>query len=99
MKKMVKAQITWITQENGGRKNQPIPGTRYCPIVIFDDMDQNKDEFWSADFICTKVDDKMNSIVDFTFLVENAPMSYLASGNKFKLFEGNKKVALGIIIE
>lgn len=41
MKKVVKAQITWITHENGGRKNPPLQGTRYCPI-IFDAMDQNK---------------------------------------------------------
>lgn len=99
MKKVVKAQITWITQENGGRNKPPLPGTQYCPIVIFDDMEQNKNEFWSADFICTEIDDKMNSIVDFTFLVEDAPMDYLVKGNKFELFEGNKKVASGKIIE
>lgn len=99
MKKVVKAQITWIAHENGGKKNPPVPGTRYCPIVVFDAMDKNKNEFWSADFICTEVDARMNSIVDFTFLVDDAPMSYLVKGNKFELFEGNKKVAFGIIIE
>lgn len=99
MKKVVKAQITWITHENGGRKNPPLPGTRYCPIVIFNAMDQKNDEFWSADFICTQVDTKMNSIVDFAFLVEDAPMGYLVKGNEFELFEGNKKVAFGIIVE
>ncbi len=98
MKKIVKAQITWITQENGGRKNPPVIGTRYCPIVVFDTMDKGKGEFWSADFICTEVNVKMNSIVDFAFLVEDAPTEYLVNGNKFELFEGNKKVAFGVII-
>lgn len=99
MKKMAKAMITWIRQENGGRKDPPEIGTRYCPIVVFDAMVQNKDEFWSADFICTEVDEKMNSIVDFAFLVEDAPMELLVNGNKFNLFEGNKKVAFGVILE
>lgn len=99
MKKVVKAQITWVIQGNGGRKNPPTPGTRYCPIVVFDAMTQNRNEFWSADFICTEVDSEMNSIVDFTFLAENAPMDYLVKGNKFEIFEGNKKVAFGIVIE
>lgn len=99
MEKVVKAQITWVAKENGGRNNPPALGTRYCPIVVFDTMDLSRDKFWSADFICTEVDAKMNSIVDFAFLVEEAPTEFLTNGNKFKLFEGNKKVAFGVIIE
>lgn len=99
MKKVVKAQITWVTQKNRGRKNPPTPGTRYCPIVVFDAMAKNRNEFWSADFICTEVDTKMRSIVDFAFLVEDAPTEFLVDGNKFELYEGNKKVAFGVILE
>lgn len=99
MKKIAKAKITWISKENGGRKNPPEPGIRYCPIVVFDVLNKNKDGFWSADFICTEVDEKMNSIVDFAFLAEDAPIELLVDGNRFELFEGNKKVAFGIILK
>lgn len=97
MKKVVKAQITWISHENGGRKNPPLVGTRYCPIVIFNDMNEKNYNLWSADFICNEIDDNLNSIVDFAFLSEEAPISYLIHGNAFELFEGNKKVAFGKI--
>lgn len=99
MKKIVKAHITWTAYENGGRKNPPLAGTRYCPIVIFNNVKGNIGEFWSADFVCTEVDKNYSSIVEFTFLSEDAPMDYLVKGNEFELFEGNKKVASGVIIE
>lgn len=98
MKKLVKARITWLAYEEGGRKNPPPAGTRYCPIVIFSDMKNTHDELWSADFICTDVDDNNTSVVDFSFLAEDAPYEYLSIGNEFKLLEGNKKTAIGIII-
>lgn len=41
----------------------------------------------------------MSSIVDFTFLVEDAPIEFLVNENSFELFEGNKKVAFGVIFE
>jgi len=99
MKKIVKAQITCITYEYGGRKNPPLTGTRYCPIVIFNNVKRKSGEFWSADFVCTEVDENLSSIVEFSFLSEDAPMDYLVKGNEFELFEGNKKVASGVIIE
>ena len=99
MKKIVKAQITWIKYENGGRKNPPLAGTRYCPIVIFNKIKGETGEIWSADFICTEVDENLRSIVEFTFLSEDAPINCLVKRNQFELFEGNKKVASGVIIE
>jgi hypothetical protein len=56
-------------------------------------------EYWSADFVCSEVDENFSTIVEFAFLFEDAPMDYLVKGNQFELFEGNKKVASGVIIE
>lgn len=99
MKKTVKAQITWISYLDGGRKHPPLAGTRYCPIVKFKNMKGKNGEYWSADFVCSEVDKNHSAIVDFTFLSEYAPIDYLVKGNQFELFEGNKKVAVGIIVE
>lgn len=99
MRKIVKAQVAWLTYKEGGRKNSPPMWTRYCPIVIFNGMSSKCNESWSADFICTDIDDNHKSIVNFTFLAEDDPFGYLTKGNEFELFEGSKKIAVGSILE
>lgn len=99
MKKTVKAQITWTSYTDGGRKHPPLAGTRCCPIVRFANMKEINGEYWSADFVCSEVDKNLSTIIDLTFLSEYAPIDYLVKGNQFDLFEGNKKVAVGTIIE
>ena len=99
MKKTVKAQITWISYSDGGRKHPPLAGTRYCPIVKFKNMKGKNGKYWSTDFVCSEVNKNHSTIVNFTFLSEYTPINNLVKGNQFRLFESNKKVAVEIIVE
>ncbi|WP_139108769.1 hypothetical protein [Brevibacillus laterosporus] len=99
MKKVVKAKIRWLQANEGGR-NTPISGYgwRYCPIVQFD-SDQETDDVWSSDIVWYEEPDaELCVIPDFSFLVEEAPYELPRSKNKFRLYEGNKLVAVGEII-
>jgi len=96
-KKSVKAKICWIPMEQGGRSTPPPVGTRFCPLVIFENIEEKGT--WSADFICTEVDEQLCSIVEFGYLVENAPIQNLKKGNRFSLFEGPHLVAKGEVLE
>jgi len=98
IKKIVKAKVSWLTYEAGGRKNLLPAGARYCPIVKFNGV-SNNNELWSADFTITDIDENNNSIVEFTLFAEGAPFNYLVKGSEFELFEGNKRVAVGSILE
>lgn len=97
MNKTKKAKIFWLAEEDGGRKTPPLAGTRYCPIIQFE-SDKGEHELWSADFVTSHIDDDGSSIVDISYLADNAPVENLYSGNKFRLFEGNKLVATGEIL-
>ncbi len=91
---MSKAIVKWLAIKDGGRI--PIPsGTRYSPLIEIEGM--SKTEAWSSDFICTEtVDGEM--VVEIGFLVEKAPEYLLTLGAKFKLYEGIKLVATGVVI-
>lgn len=96
MGKYFSAQIDWISLENGGRKTIPPDGTRYSPIIKVADKDFYGD--WSVDFICTKIINGNQMIVNLSFLSPNAPESMLEKGKKIYLLEGDKKVATGLIL-
>lgn len=96
MKKTVIAEVKWIPNELGGRLAPPI-SEKYCPIIHFEGVD-NTNVTWSLEILCTESDDNLNSIVELTYLSENAPFENLKLGNKFKLYEGAKIVAEGKII-
>jgi len=96
MKKVVKANINWIPQENGGRKHVLPVGMRYCPIIVFE-PEQSNDSLWSAEIYNTIINGR-TSVADVSYLVENAPHYQLKSGNSFQLYEGQIVVAEGTII-
>lgn len=96
-KKIVKARVCWVPHEEGGRLSPPPTGTRYCPLVFFENIKDQSDK-WSADFVCTDLDENHCSIVDFSYLVRDAPIQNLRTGNRFKLYEGPKLVANGKIL-
>ena len=96
-KKSVRASICWIPYEEGGRSSPPPAGTRYCPLVYFVDVEEPSNT-WSADFVCTESNENNCSIVDFSYLVDDAPIQNLDSGKRFSLYEGLNLVANGEIL-
>ena len=99
MSKAVRVQIKWMKYDQGGRKMPPPSGTRYCPIVIFNSYQDPEGIAWSADFICSETDADFLMTVEFSFVSDLAPYDLLIKGNTFELFEGNKKVADGAVID
>jgi hypothetical protein len=88
---MNNAKITWIEPKCGGRI-PPLQGARYTPIIkIYGMID-----FWSADFICTKVQTNC-MYVKMSFLSPKGPYHLLKPGVEFILLEGNRIVANGVI--
>jgi len=97
MKDSVIAQITWLTHNEGGRKNIPSKGASYYPNVRLN-IDK-KETMLSLAFVCTDVDEKNQSIVDLSFLCpEFSAKKILKSGMNICIYEGSKKVAKAVIL-
>ena len=96
MKNTMKAQINWISAEDGGRKNILPVGMRYCPIIVFNSM-QSDDTLWSAEVYNTAIDGR-TSIADVSYLSDDAPYYLLQPGNIFSLYEGQSIIAEGKIL-
>ena len=77
MKKAVKAQIDWITLEDGGRRNILPVGMRYCPIIIFE-SNQSDNTLWSAEIYNTSIDGN-RSIADVPYFPPDTLDAYLIS--------------------
>lgn len=96
MKTVVDAKIQWVNSEYGQRFAVPSEA-KYCPIIIFDN--QPNDGFaWGAVILFKKRDSDGSCLTELTYLSESAPFERLTPGNTFTLFEGNKKVAHGIVL-
>ena len=95
MKKIAKADITWMPYEQGGRKMTLPVGIKYCPIIVFN-SEQSSDALWCAELFNVSVNGR-KSVADITYLVDNAPFYLLKSGNEFSLYEGQRIVAEGVI--
>lgn len=92
------ARLTWISASKGGRAAIP-SGPRYTTVARFAGQgDSWKHEAWSlvVDFI-EMPDNNLSHHVQVSFL-NDGPASMLASGKKFELMEGEKTVALGIVL-
>ena len=97
MKKSVRAKIQWIPREEGGRKNTFPIGVKYSPLIVFD-AQKTDVVAWSAEiFVLDHIGD-LSSIIKLSYLSSEAPVSYLVSGNSFKLYEGAKMVASGKVM-
>ena len=95
MAKHAKAKITWLSEENNGKKKVPIG--KYSTAARFRDFPV--DESWSVVIVSeSEIDDSRTGIYDLCFLFgEDAPEHLLYSGHPFYLIEG-RKVAEGVII-
>lgn len=89
MEEYFEALIKWISAEEGGRKELPRQGTRYCPIIRLTEEKNNVD--WSIDFVCP--DFSESSEIEFEFLADRAPRWLVKTGIQYGLYEGRKKVA------
>ena len=97
MKITVIAEVKWMSREFGGRSVLPPTGGKYCPIIRFDNISNSKDD-WSAEIICNDIDRNLKSIIELSYLMDEAPFENLKLGNTFKLYEGIKLVAKGKIV-
>ena len=97
------AIIRWIPFIEGGRKKPFLiiedekERCKYCPIILFDD-EYNITSNWSAEiYILSNINDN-ESLAKISYLSEEAPFNNLINNKKFKLFEGNRFIAEGILI-
>ncbi len=97
MKIWMKANVYWIPYEQGGRKKHLPSNTRYCPIIVFPEIEM--DSTWSADILTNSINDENESLIDISFLAPEAPFELLKPGAKFELYEGSKLVAKGMMIK
>lgn len=97
MKKIVIAEVKWIPEELGGRSVLPPKGGKYCPIIRFNDTGNSRCD-WSAEILCTGMDGNFISIIELSYLMDEAPFENLKLGNAFKLYEGAKLVAEGKVL-
>ena len=92
------AKINWLSEKEGGRKSIPT-GDKYAPIIVMKDKCLNLNEpNWSLFVNNLEKINTLETIAEVKYLSELAPNN-LGIGKEFKLHEGPKKVANGIIIK
>ena len=94
------AKIMWLSKEQGGRKDGiPIGLKQYAPQVVIDGTKVFNGSTWSL--ICYSFEligiNKTKAIIRF-LNTRDAP-DILHQGITFELFEGEKKVADGEVME
>jgi hypothetical protein len=97
MTPQVRALISWVPAEKGGRQNPP-PGPRYISPVRLFGKGGGTDGEWSlvVDFEKT-FGDGLFTYATIRFLVPEAPHDLLADGARFELHEGRRLVATGVV--
>lgn len=100
----MQALIEWIPKENGGRTKPPLGlgSPPYATEIRFVDGEEtwSPQEAWSL--VVMKHEAESNEyrwIADVHFLVKEAPHDSLRDGRTFELYEGNKCVARGQLID
>lgn len=98
--KTVDAEITWISAENGGRRN-PIPiGPWYAPhIRLTPDISELP---WSIKLYVVKEISSTISQIRFELLADSIEaiefQEKLIGGRRFWLYEGMRTVAEGVVL-
>ena len=91
------AQIIWLTEEQGGRKNIPW-SEKYGPIVLIKGGCFNyQNSYWSLLVNNIESVSENETIAEIQYLADNAPDN-LHEGIQFDLYEGAKVVATGVVI-
>lgn len=97
---MATAEIRWLRASEGGRL-QPPPGPRYSTVARFEEQseEQWKNEAWSLVIeLHGQPDESGHQVAAIRFLSEDGPTKWLRPSSKFALYEGEKKVAEGIVL-
>jgi len=94
--KSVKAEVCWISEEDGGR-SIPAFGATYSTVARFEDeKDRYPTEAWSLVLkLLGPSNQKHCTIAEVRFLVDDGPDRLLRRGSRFELYEGHHLVAKG----
>lgn len=93
-----KAFISWIPERDGGRERPP-DGPTYSTIVRFEDDPEWPSQAWSLVVEFQRVLGGGRYVeATVRFLIDQAPHEQLRQGNHFELYEGDRKVARGVIL-
>jgi hypothetical protein len=97
-----RAIIDWIPKEEGGRSQPPsgVGSPPYSTVIRFVEDPWPSPVAWS---LVVNKDEKLSEqgrwLADVHFLFEEAPHDALRDGREFELYEGNKCVARGRILD
>lgn len=90
------AKISWLSALEGGRTNDiPFNTGKYAPLIRVKGSSGN----WSLVVNNYERVDHITTIAMIYYLVPESAPNNLAVGLKFDLYEGNKRVAFGEIID
>src|SRR5262245_14205439 len=98
--KLVKSRIYWLSKEAGGREGPP-PGPRYlAPARFEDEKEKWPNEAWTLviEFI-DPPDESLCMIADVRLLNPEGPVRLLHPGSVFELYEGDRVVAKGEVLD
>ncbi len=99
---MVRAHISWKTQDEGGRKTLPLGEGEppYAAVIRFkgDNGPWPPEIAWNL--IVRKAEDLGSNewIANVEYKVDHAPHEDLVMGREFELYEGHKCVAEGVLM-
>ena len=92
------AEISWIDYKDGGRQNIPTINEKYYPIIVIEeDRFDTTNSLWSIILKNKKFINANTTQAEISYLAEDAP-NKLSKDCKFKLFEGAKLVANGVVV-
>lgn len=93
------AEISWIDYKDGGRQNIPTINEKYYPIIVIEeDRFDTTNSLWSSLIINKKFINSNKTQAELSYLLEDAP-DKLTKNCKFKLYEGSKLVANGVVVD
>jgi hypothetical protein len=98
----ITAELRWLPAVRGGRRAPPEAGSRYSTLVRFshETEEQWRKEAWSVIVdLLEPADASGVQKGDVRFLSENAPANWLQPGARFGLYEGERKVADGVVLD
>ena len=94
------AKITWLSKEQGGRKGViPIGSKTYAPQIAIDGNKIFNGSVWSLICFSFELIEENKTKAFIRFLNTKDAPDILNQGIVFELFEGEKKVADGEVIE
>lgn len=96
MSRKFEAEIWWLPETQGGRKDIPF-GNKYAPIIKITKPMVKSDDFWSVFVENKKFLHENKTLCHMEYLSDVAPDN-LYAGVEFMLYEGNKVVAKGVVL-